>query len=61
MENGKMNLQKKRYVTDLIADNAIDFIDHRNQDKPFYLSVHFTAPHSPWAAEHHPKKVYRYI
>ena len=56
MENGKMNLQKKRYVTDLIADNAIDFIDHRDQDKPFYLSVHFTAPHSPWAAEHHPKK-----
>ena len=56
LENGKMELKENQYITDVIADNALDFLDQRDQEKPFYLSVHFTAPHSPWAEEHHPKE-----
>lgn len=26
------------------------------QENPFYLSIHYTAPHSPWEANEHPKK-----
>lgn len=44
------------YITDVITDEAINFIkEKRNFDMPFYLSVHYTAPHSPWVNSH-PKK-----
>lgn len=47
------------YVTDVITDNALRFLRERYQDdRPFYLSVHYTAPHSPWDREHHPKELY---
>lgn len=47
-----------RYVTDVIADNAIDFLENKRTEKPFYLGVHFTAPHTPWAKEEHPEDVW---
>ncbi|MDD7202517.1 MAG: sulfatase-like hydrolase/transferase [Sphaerochaetaceae bacterium] len=56
LEGGKMRMEKGKYVTDLIADHALEFLETRPKDKPFYLSVHFTAPHSPWSAMHHPAK-----
>ena len=41
------------YVTDAITDDAIEFLDrHVEDDEPFYLSVHYTAPHSPWIDSH---------
>ena len=44
------------YVTNVITDDALAFIDrHENNDDPFYLSVHYTAPHSPWTG--HPREV----
>jgi len=47
------------YVTDVITDNGVRFLDEQaGGDKPFYLSVHYTAPHSPWNREHHPKDIY---
>lgn len=55
-ENGKMVLKENCYITDLITDKALDFLHRRDAEKPFYLSVHYTAPHSPWAEQHHPKK-----
>lgn len=36
------------YLTDLIADKAIDFLRRQSSEEPFYLGVHFTAPHWPW-------------
>ena len=42
------------YVTDVITDDALRFID-RASDAPFYLGVHYTAPHSPW--EGHPQDI----
>jgi arylsulfatase A-like enzyme len=39
---------KGRYVTDVITDLAIDFMEKRPRDKPFFLMVHHKAPHRPW-------------
>jgi arylsulfatase A-like enzyme len=35
------------YLTDVFTDRAVDYVARR-RDKPFYLSLHYTAPHSPW-------------
>lgn len=37
-----------RYVTDVITDLAIDFMEKRPRNKPFFLMVHHKAPHRPW-------------
>lgn len=42
------------YLTDVITNQALRFIGE-NKDRPFYLSVHYNAPHSPW--EGHPKEL----
>lgn len=54
-ENAKKDLYEDEvpveqvgYYTDLIANHAIDYIGQQNSDKPFFLSLHFTAPHWPW-------------
>ncbi len=57
-ENGRMVMKHNCYVTDYITDNAINFLHSRERDKPFCLSIHYTAPHSPWAKECHPRKYY---
>ncbi len=50
--------KSKRYITDEITDKALEFIsDFSQQENPFYLSVHYTAPHSPWSADNHPQEV----
>jgi arylsulfatase A-like enzyme len=43
------------YVTDVITDDALAFIDRQVGNEPFYLSVHYTAPHSPWTG--HPQEI----
>ncbi|WP_136608609.1 sulfatase-like hydrolase/transferase [Paenibacillus dokdonensis] len=40
------------YLTDAITDNALHFLDSHDGSRPFYLSVHYTAPHSPWVDNH---------
>jgi arylsulfatase A-like enzyme len=42
------------YVTDVITDEALKYID-ASKDERFYLSVHYTAPHSPWTG--HPQDI----
>ncbi len=43
------------YLTDIITDGALHFIDDcAGRPQPFYLSVHYTAPHSPWEQGQHP-------
>jgi arylsulfatase A-like enzyme len=42
-------IEKTGYITDLITERAIEFIDSKAKAKqPFYLSLHYTAPHWPW-------------
>lgn len=48
---------KSKYITDVITDKALEFIDElENQKNPFYLSIHYTAPHSPWDYDNHQKE-----
>jgi arylsulfatase A-like enzyme len=43
---------EERYITDVITDEALHFLDIRDKNAPFYLSIHYTAPHSPWVGCH---------
>ena len=45
-ENDK-TVKREGYLTDLITDEAVGFIQHR-QKKPFLLYVAYTAPHTPY-------------
>ena len=58
IKNGEA-YEEPAYVTDVITDNALRWLDEQETDeRPFYLSVHYTAPHSPWSRENHPADVY---
>ncbi|HNT33881.1 MAG TPA: sulfatase-like hydrolase/transferase [bacterium] len=58
IRNGQV-YREPRYVTDAITENALEFLQQQLiSDQPFYLSVHYTAPHLPWGPEHHPKDLY---
>jgi arylsulfatase A-like enzyme len=46
---GESQAHRSGYLTDLISDRAVEFIERRKEAKaPFLLSVHYTAPHWPW-------------
>jgi len=47
--NNKM-VDEKGYVTTLIGDDAVRFIDKQSAAKPFFMYVAFTAPHTPFQA-----------
>ncbi|MFK4704493.1 arylsulfatase A-like enzyme [Roseateles asaccharophilus] len=47
---GEVRVDKAGYYTDLIADHGQAFLRRQSADKPFLLSLHFTAPHWPWEA-----------
>lgn len=56
VENGQLRFEEE-YVTDLLGSHAIKKIEEYSLlDNPFYLSVHFTAPHGPWEETDHPKE-----
>ena len=58
VRNGE-TYEELRYVTDAITDNALQFLEEQNDcTAPFYLSVHYTAPHSPWTRDHHPAEIF---
>lgn len=40
-------IERVGYLTDLLSDKAVDFIARRHTT-PFFLSLQYTAPHSPW-------------
>jgi arylsulfatase A-like enzyme len=45
------------YVTDVITDLSLEFLDKRPRDKPFFLMCHHKAPHRPWQPdEKHARK-----
>lgn len=58
-ENGELK-NRDNYVTYQFTDKAIDYIEnHKNDEKPFYLDIHYTAPHSPWEKEQHPEDIWK--
>ena len=40
-----------RYVADVVTDYAIDWLEHVDCSRPFYLSVHHKSVHRNWFAE----------
>lgn len=36
------------YYTDLVTDDAVDWLGKRDPNKPFFLMVHHKAPHGKW-------------
>ena len=56
---GEEVVTEPNYVTDAITDDALGFLDSQAETpEPFYLSAHYTAPHSPWGREHHPAEIF---
>ncbi len=51
--DGEVPIEVNGYYTDLLADRSIEYLEARAKeaDKPWLLSLHFTAPHWPWEAE----------
>lgn len=50
---------ENRYVTDLITDRALTYLDELAAgDAPFCLDVRYTAPHAPWGRDQHPKEIF---
>jgi arylsulfatase A-like enzyme len=46
---GEAEKQEEGYLTDLISRRAVDYIARAaGQEAPFFLSLHYTAPHWPW-------------
>ena len=44
-------IRREGYATTLTTDYAINFLEHRNNSKPFCLFVHHKAPHRNWMPE----------
>jgi arylsulfatase A-like enzyme len=50
IEFGKTNVIKG-YVTDIITDLSIQFLERRDPGKPFLLMTHHKAPHREWSPD----------
>ena len=49
--DGETRIEQAGYTTDLLGDATIRTLERRKQDaRPFFISLHFTAPHWPWEA-----------
>jgi len=53
---GEEEAQQEGYLTDLISQRSADYVRRMADDarggKPFFLSMHYTAPHWPWESRH---------
>ena len=47
IRNGE-RLVREGYATDLTTDVALEWLEHRDPDKPFCLFLHHKAPHRSW-------------
>ncbi len=48
---GEEERNEEGYLTDLITQRAVDYVDRvagSGDNAPFFLSLHYTAPHWPW-------------
>jgi arylsulfatase A-like enzyme len=48
---GDVRIQRAGYLTDLLGGRAVELIEsYTATSKPFFISLHFNAPHWPWEA-----------
>jgi arylsulfatase A-like enzyme len=45
---GEQEVHDDAYLTDMLSDRAVSFVESAPADRPFLLSLHYTAPHWPW-------------
>ena len=46
---GKVPVERVGYMTEMLTQRAVEYISARRRaTSPFYLSLHYTAPHWPW-------------
>ena len=58
LKDGQFDMLRNTYITNYITEKSLDFLKECQKDKPFYLSIHYTAPHSPWERAQHPAEFY---
>ena len=47
--SGEQEQHTEGYLTDLLSQRAVDYVERMaGQEAPFFLSLHYTAPHWPW-------------
>jgi arylsulfatase A-like enzyme len=47
--SGEEDCPQEGYLTDLLSRRAVDYVERMaQQEAPFFLSLHYTAPHWPW-------------
>ena len=47
--DGDQPVHQTGYLTDLLGNHAVSFLEaNRQAPRPFFLSLHFNAPHWPW-------------
>lgn len=59
MNLSKGVVQKGGYSSDVFTDKALEWLDKRDTDKPFFLMLHFKATHAPWRFHPRHKGLYR--
>ena len=47
LHEGNVTVDQAGYMTDLLTDRAVQYV-RRRHGAPFYLALHYTAPHWPW-------------
>jgi arylsulfatase A-like enzyme len=48
---GDVKIHRSGYLTDLLGSRAVDMVEsYAGSDRPFLISLHFSAPHWPWEA-----------
>jgi arylsulfatase A-like enzyme len=45
---GEEEKHEEGYLTDLLSKRAVEYVNRDRGDAPFFLSLHYTAPHWPW-------------
>ncbi len=46
------------YATDIITDLSLDWLEHRDPNRPFLLMCHHKAPHRPWLPDDKHRHLY---
>ncbi len=58
IKDGEVALEPE-YITDHFTNNALRFLEQqKDSDTPFYLGVHYTAPHTPLNRVNHPEETW---
>ncbi len=52
------SVKEEGYVTDIIADKCLNWLEERDEDKPFFLMCHHKAPHRSWDPKEEHRNLY---